>query len=465
MRFDSFQLGPQSTVQGAAISDWVDCSAEITLTNVNIGTTGTKNFYRRRVGDSLQISGTVIAGGAGISVSGAITISIPSGLSIDTTKIKNAVVTSLGSASFNDDGSFLRTGSVIFASSSAVYMVTPADIANANNPAAGWFAAANDKFSVMFQVPIQGWSSNTVLSQDTDTRVIATRATAALPTGTIASTFAGSTAAVFSGTSYDLSGSYSTSTGVFTVPVSGVYKISASTRISGTLAAGSSFSAIAITKNGVEYSNVGLTFSTSTGAGTLNSFGSDAVSCVAGDLITIRVVSNATTPIFTSDSTKNFLEISRLSGPATIAASETVAASYGTSAAPSIPNNSATIVVYPTRQFDTHGMMNTSTGVVTIPVSGKYLISAGHYFANAIVATATDVQTICRKNGFTVQGTNVPKSGTSGGPLTTQGTFVVQCNAGDTIGIFLLQANSAATAQPLLASSEFNYMTITRVGN
>jgi hypothetical protein len=306
--------------------------------------------------------------------------------------------------------------------------------------------------------------------------VIATRATAALPTGTIASTFAGSTAVVFSGTSYDLSGSYSTSTGVFTVPVSGVYKISASTRISGTLAAGSSFSAIAITKNGVEYSNVGLTFSTSTGAGTLNSFGSDAVSCVAGDLITIRVVSNATTPIFTSDSTKNFLEISRLSGPATIAASETVAAHYRRTTADgnqSLSSGSSVVYFtgyYPSKVIDTHNFVTSSASdtYATIPVSGVYEIvltnrfdtSAGtETFQSYIMSGGTN-----QTGTLTIDGTQLAACITQLNTVGTSGTAVYcgRFNAGDIVRFKMLRYAAVTT---LMIGANFSGFTIKRVGN
>jgi hypothetical protein len=458
--FDDFVLGPQVVQYGAPVTDF-GSTPWSPVSTWNAGTTVTGTW--RRVGDELEGYVKVSITNAGLVPATNLFVNLPSGYTIDTSKLllgTAGYATTVGRAElYNASGGAAHTAQVFYNTSSqiGVFYTTATNGAQGNvTPSAPFSFINNSSVHIYFSVPVVGLSSSVQMSNDTDTRVVAARYEASSHTG----------AMVAGVVNYDtkiIDTHNAVTTGPswrFTAPVSGFY------RVAGQIEANSSGAGtvtVQVRKNGASSAQSNGPVNAATNFVTPQA--ESILSLSAGDYI--EIVETPSTGTWTRGGipSTNYVNIERISGPATIAASETVAASYGTSAAPSIPHNSATIVVYPTRQFDTHGMMNTSTGVVTIPVSGKYLISAGHYFASAIGATATDVQTICRKNGFTVQGTNVPKSGTSAGPLATQGTFVVQCNAGDTIGIFLLQANSAATAQSLLASAEFNYMTITRVGN
>lgn len=56
--------------------------------------------------------------------------------------------------------------------------------------------------------------------------------------------------------------------------------------------------------------------------------------------------------------------------------SDFIGCAYKTDAGQAINNNSVTTIVFEDRIYDTHGMMNTSTGIATIKDPGKYLIIA-----------------------------------------------------------------------------------------
>jgi hypothetical protein len=134
----------------------------------------------------------------------------------------------------------------------------------------------------------------------------------AQPTGTIASTYAGAAAVVHNATTFDSHGACSTSTGKFTAPSPGVYLACASQIVSGSLTAGSTFLAIALGKNGTEYSDSPVVYSTVTASANLSASYCDTVSLLTGDTLEIRDVSNAGTPTHTSDALKNYFTVTRL---------------------------------------------------------------------------------------------------------------------------------------------------------
>ena len=137
------------------------------------------------------------------------------------------------------------------------------------------------------------------------------RTGAVTPTGTIGSTFAGSTTAIFSSALFDSHGAYSTSTGKYTVQSPGRYLINAHVRANGSLTAGGSFITVAFGKNGSEYADGILSYSTATASTSIDSAGTCLMNCNAGDTIEIRAISNAATT-WTADTNRNYLEIIRM---------------------------------------------------------------------------------------------------------------------------------------------------------
>jgi hypothetical protein len=103
-----------------------------------------------------------------------------------------------------------------------------------------------DTAEIEFVVPITGWASTVVMSNDTDTRVVAAMYTTATgtPSGSASVT-------KYSTKVFDTHNAYSTSTGLYTAPVSGYYDISAQFRINGTFSANQYIEA-AVYVNGVQ---------------------------------------------------------------------------------------------------------------------------------------------------------------------------------------------------------------------
>ena len=156
-RLDSIKISPDQVVQGAAVTDWVSFTP--TITNFP---TSSSTFRWRRVGDSMQVWGKAIASGA---ATGIFDISIPSGYSIDTTKLmstENNDSGVLGIAEAYDNNVAYYVGRVTYGSTSSVrIMQINVDYWRTAVPHT-W--GATDVFTLNFTVPIVGWSSSVTMA-------------------------------------------------------------------------------------------------------------------------------------------------------------------------------------------------------------------------------------------------------------------------------------------------------------
>jgi hypothetical protein len=111
---------------------------------------------------------------------------------------------------------------------------------------------------------------------------------------------------------------------------------------------------------------------------------------------------------------------------------------------------SLTTVVYSTADYDIGGAYNNSTGVYTVPVSGKYRIIA-KIASGAMTTTTSAIQMVVRKNS-TVQDLTQTIGG-GGSNINYNCTIVAefQANAGDTIDV---QASFGAAATPPASTTQ-----------
>ncbi len=222
-KFDNVFVGPQTVQQGSAVTDW---TTQYSLTPNNFGSVTNTIYLTKREGDSLRVRATFVAGTTAGSTA---SLSLPSGLSIDTTKLPTTSAgTSVGILYRTTSGSVTMaydtnvydvfydgstTGSIFFGgatNSSAITKLNGNSIAN-----------SGDTVMVDFLVPIAGWSSTTQMSSDANTRLIS-----AIVTGTPAS-YSANAPVILPTVSQDTGGNYSTVTGKFTVSVSGTYTVQA----------------------------------------------------------------------------------------------------------------------------------------------------------------------------------------------------------------------------------------------
>lgn len=464
---DDIFVGPQTAPYGPVITDWKSYTPTF---GAGLGTVTSPSYFWRRVGSTLEITGQAITGTV---ATGLITISLPSGIAVDTSVLgsSGSIVGQQTFGSATTPGAMPQVGPMlVLAATPTVLTMTNVVTGGAFNNFAGAngssLYANTQTFTTMAAgIPIAGWSSNVQMSNDTDTRVIEMRASAT-PT-TVSGSIASGTAIMSFGTAQeDTSASYNATTGVYTVPVSGRYVISVSAKFVATSAFTVGDQGVfTITKNGTGIQQVSSYAGSSTAVAIVPS-GMVAINCNAGDTITIIASSPSTFAGFGGGTGINWLSIFRLSGPSVIAATESVNMKYANTAGTSISNSGGDILVpFATKVYDSHNAFNTSTGIYTVPVSGKYRVSASMTFAGAVYAVGNFVGAGVYKNGSlesygplsdagTTTSVNIPA------PVTT----TVQCNAGDTLNITVANGRTAGSTS-LITSAGYNHVEIERVGN
>jgi hypothetical protein len=448
--FDDFSVGPQTAPIGPAVSDWV----AYTPTFTGFGTVSGVSFQSRRVGDSLEIHGTFTAGTVS-ATEARITLGYNGGnanVTIDSNKINSPVV--IGSAVFANSASTLfglwplANGANTYFNfgyqASAAAAINVAQVAS--------FLGNNQSVSVNLIVPISGWSSNVQMSNDTDTRVVA----ANINNTSTQSITSSATKVSWQTVNFDSHGSFDNVTNYrYTVPVSGTYTFTGNLNFN---AAGALLTAsVFLYKNGSAIRSNYIAVPSGASFGIPYVFDDQAK---AGDYYEI-FSSSSTTQTLQSGSQ---LFIKRLSGPAVVAVTESINMKY-TSATATI-GTSNTDIPFPTKAYDSHNAYNTSTGIYTVPVSGKYRVTIG-VARTSVAGTANNAFEIdLFKNGSldTVMGTFLYQVGSVSLFAVVNGSAEISCLAGDQLKISGIRDSGAGSAA-LTGSANFNHLSISRIGN
>lgn len=463
---DTIVVGPQVQLYGAPVTDWTSFTSTTGLT----GGTTTHTGYWRRVGDTMEV--TIDAIFTSVFTAGTATFTLPSGYTIDTAKLTSSAVANttpvLGSAILNDIGTDAFPGLVYYASASTVLVRGYTDDSGAGSLYINSTAtvsttvpftwANNDRLSLSFKVPIVGWGSNCLMSNDADTRVVAARYTGTPVTGTLGAAF---NTVTFGTKTLDTHNAMSGST--YTVQVAGKYRVTAQLGMLATYAAGNT-TAVQISKNGTGVA-IGDCRAGSASEAFMTPHVSDILDCVAGDTITIQSYNGGTGPTFSSGVGYSFVAIERLSGPSAIAASETIAARYTTAAGQSMTDATHVIVDYGTRDYDTHGAVTTGASWAFVaPAAGKYRITAFNQLnTGGGWAAGEEMRLTLYKNGsaFTVIESNIQQVAHTTN-VTGRGSVEVNLLAGDSINIRCRQSSGAAIT--LTADALYNHIEISRIG-
>lgn len=296
-------------------------------------------------------------------------------------------------------------------------------------------AAGGNAGSGLIIVEERYLGTNVQMSADTDTRVVA-----AIISGDPASATSGNPIIVPT-VGYDSHAAYSNSTGRYTVPVSGIYKLF------GALQSASSATTLTIYKNAVSTAL----------AGNLDSNGeatfAGAVNCVAGDIIDLR-------PGGTVDATSMTLNIERLSGPAVVAMSESVNMRYHGSNTASVTNSADITLDVRTKDYDTHSAW--SNTVFTAPVTGKYAFKVNVEYTGFSSAGAFSANITSLKNGATWAAYKFTYPASVNDVWGVHCSDTVSMNAGDTLG-FTVRQNTGSTQT--VGNVVDTYVAIERIGS
>ena len=442
---DDFYMGLQIVAQGATIGDSKDDSTKFTPDAAAFGTISSKSIWTRRVGDRLMGEGYFIAG----TTTGTVATITMSGYSIDVNKIPPTTqVLKVGrwkrvTSGASPTGSYVAGAAghlyVTIANPTILYFADTTVSNTYTNAATTSIINTSDGVNLDFDIPIVGWSSNSVMSQDTDTRIVVAEMSSTASTSINNTTW---TIVPFGTVVEDSHGAYSTGTNLYTVPVTGRYRItSLISWSSGT--SGSRYTAVY--KNGAYLVNMGV--ATRTGDN-INSGGAITRNFNAGDTIGIYVWHNdggaltLSSNNISSNQCVNSFIVERLSGPAVVSSTESVNAALTGSY-----TLSGSTIIMPTKTYDSHGAYNVSTGSYLVPVSGVYniCVKLNTNANNAVIAAYVNgTQRIDL-------GITMPSSNGHG-----MGSGSIKVVAGDSITI----QNAGATA-----NGSNQYLSIDRVGN
>ena len=310
--------------------------------------------------------------------------------------------------------------------------------------------------AVNYAIRYTGAIVSKILSSDADTRVVAFESSIVSQTPIA---LAGTTAFNLGTPAVDTHGGYNGSNS-YTIKVPGIYaiKIYGDMGIAGTSSANQMYQIQAF-KNTTAFvtyasrSQAAITINNWTGAN------SGVFPLVAGDVITANVNTNFTTPGTTAFVN---LSVTRLSGPAQIAASESVIESWSDSSGQVFPATTIyNTLTFNTKNKSSHGAFVGSTGIFTAPISGTYSlqIQVAGYCTGAMSYYDIDVATTG------IGGCNARTVGASSSNLVTSTTSSsFQLLAGQTITLTKGATYSTGVMQ-LFASIAWNTLSIIRTGN
>lgn len=435
IKFDNVSVGPQAKLYGSAVTDWQDAGA-ISFTNIS-GTINQKKV--KQVGDTAKYNITFTASSAG---SGTILVVLDK--SIDTSKL--AVGSLCGIVKGTDAGVAHYVGMPIVANDTTILIAAHATTDYSTTVPFTW--GSGDLIQLDIEVPILGWSSSQIMSSDANTRTIVSRV---YKNGSQAVTSGDTKITGF--TSYDPTGLWDNANNRFLVRTPGEYDLNLQLNASVT---GVRFMPAYTVNGGSKFYFGTLSDGTADRAGGSTTI----VNLKAGDYVELFISTSGSATI-QQGTTNTFASMSIRQGPSQIAASETIEASYYTSAGPTV-DNTAPVVIFGSKEFDDYGIYNTSTGTMTAPISGKWTF---------IVASVAATQTTA---GFSVVPILDPSSGnskqfgsgkavTNGGEASAGGSVTVKLLAGETaqIKVYADSSSSLSTANP----GERNLLFIRRTGN
>jgi hypothetical protein len=468
----SFSLGVTKYVYGTPITDWVDYTPSWTSdgTQPNIGN-GSVTGKWRRVGDSIECQVRVLAGSTTTYGTGTYLLSLPQGLSFDTSKfVDGGDDQRLGYGSIVDQGNnrwFFFVNYEFNSLNKVKFIVSPDSTSGYVASNQVWtptipFTFGNvDRMAAFFSGPIQGWSSSVKMSDGYDGRDIVCRAYR--NTDQSVNTNANAVKVQFSHVEIDTTNSFDVSNNRWICPSAGYYRINANLRLSGSNVLNNFYAVGILINNVIRSQGLATPF-----AGLRQDLiCNDVFYLKAGDVVEINVYgagNNSSNAYFLEGGLhRTYVSIFKVQSPQTIAMGEVVAARYSTASGQSIPINTYTTVNFNIKDYDTHNAVTTGTNwVFTAPVAGIYNVSFRLLYNFFSVSAPLDMPTALYKNNnyFCEIGRMTIPTGGNVYP-SMGGSADIQLNAGDTISI---RANNfTGAARNLLTDSSLVWVAIHKI--
>lgn len=456
LKVDNISVSPSNYVYGTPITDWQSWTPTGSWTT-NTTYTGKK----RQVGDEYEYMVKVSTSGA--PTAAGLTINLQE--TIDTAKLNSTVqyasaFESSGNAFDGATGGYPVKALYSTPTSVAITNIAlPEGVVSNTVP---FTFGAGDEINVRFSLPILGKSSSVQMSDQTDTRIVAAsarRITSAFSVGTAA------TKVQWNSNASDTHGALDTTTNYrYTVPVAGKYQFSGAL----SFGAAASFTQfyILLYKNGAAVKTQAGIGSATLTSGSPFSFDEDAN---VGDYFEIYVQTTGAATTVLSDASiigGSTWDIKRIAGPQAIAANESVNCRYYNTAGQAVANATFPIVTGWTKNFDSHGAFNATTGVFTAPISGVYRVSANITSTSTAFTAGSNrywqAQIRDSLGGvFSLETNSIQGSFT--GYVSAVGSSTIYLKSGDTMGVYI--SNSTGSATSIISSAGDNWVSIEKVGN
>jgi hypothetical protein len=475
LEVDNISISQSQYVYGTPITDWVAYTPTFNSGfTVGTGSNARNEWFWRRVGDKMEISGAFRLGSAGSSMgSGNFTFTLPSGFNADRAKMPQGDgFAYVGTGRLGDYSANAGYGEATVAFSST--STTNTFFIPANNGSFGvvngttpYIWTVDDFGSVLFSVPIQGWSSSVRMSDGFEARDVVASLNCTFGSGAISIPNNTDTKVPLNIAAIDTVSAHDSANNRYIVRTSGFYRIKA-------------FVTFDVVSTGWYRAIIRLNGTTDLAFGWQNVFvGTSNYNSVnaervvrlnAGDFIELFTmhVSGAARNVRT-ESNMTFMDIERLASPQTTAQGEALSAIY---AAPSggvgqsIPNATDTIINFSVLEFDSHGS-------VTTGVSWRFTAqSAGTYEVSSFVQLAggggwgagEEAYITLFKNGSGLAriGINIAQTTHTQSVNVTCAPRQVRLNAGDYIDLRIGQNSGAAIA--LVNAGSLNWVSIKKVG-
>lgn len=436
LKIDSVSVSNSVYVFGSPVTDVTPKT--MSLTNAGNATISAR---MSKVGDVAWFEGTITIGSS--LPTGTITLNMPSGMTIDTSKSSGLAVGFASASNSGGTGSYTGTVRIDTASTLIFHGDSNSSAWNATVPRT---FATNDRIDFRFAVAITGWSSSVQMSDGYDSRVIVGGLQSS------GSTSVGGTATKISlTTAIDSSGGITDQTNSrFLINSAGYYVLTASTSHTqvGTL---NSRLILSVYKNGSEV---------------WSSHGTN------GNIASNTVVFTTTTPpisakggdyfemYFKNDSGSNVsvtgsFYAQKLQGPQTISATDQISASYRSDSSQSLTTGATLKIFGNTNKLkDTNGYWNNTAGTYTCSFPGDYRVSFNFFTTDA---TSTPAEITLRRNTTGVIRAQPKTHGIN--QYSWSGSITIPCNANDTLDFFI----TASPAGTIYNSAVDNWFSIERI--